>query len=66
MNRKARKDLKSCFGTKEFSTKSFICKKCQHFKACAKEQRTEYPPLEPPFNPRWANTRKEYRSATME
>jgi len=64
MNRKSRKILRECFGTEEFSEKSFICKKCQHFKPCQKEQRTNYPPLEPKFNPKWANTRKKYRSVT--
>ncbi len=61
MNRKTRKMINPCFGTGEFNKDNSICKKCQHYKSCEKEQRTNYEPLYPPFNPRWANIRKKYR-----
>ena len=50
MNRKQRKQLRSCFGTNEFNTNNQICKRCQHFKMCGKEQRTSYPSLETPVH----------------
>jgi len=61
MNRKTRKALTPCFGTKEFNENSDICKRCQHYKACKKEQRTDYPELDTAFNPRWFIIKKKYR-----
>jgi len=39
MNNKSRKAMKPCFGSKEFSKLSSICKNCQHYKHCAKIRR---------------------------
>jgi len=39
MNNKSRKAMKPCFGSKEFSKLSSICKNCQHKKHCAKIRR---------------------------
>jgi len=42
------KRLRGCFGSKEYSSDSQICNKCQFVKKCWKERKKRYPTLKKP------------------
>ena len=48
MRLKYMKALRKCFGTKEYSSKSFICAKCQFKVKCWKHRKKRYKNLLPP------------------
>jgi len=61
MKRKYMKQLKHCFRTNQFNKNNKICRKCQFYTKCKKEQRTEYKPIELIPHPKYGKIPKKYR-----